>query len=142
MHSSNLPTDAKFSGKKVAMLKKAEKKRQYSIRNRKHRKQKNKKKIGSDDKIKNKKMLKIIAKLRKAAKKRLRNMRKRKAKKRKKIRNKRLKIQEKTSETKITSQKQQSRMFQGDHCQWLDLGTARLRGADCADGTKMVIKSM
>merc|ERR1711915_1138675 len=59
LHSSNFPTDAKLSGKKVAMLKKAEKKRQYSTRNRKHRKQKNKKKIGSDDKIKNKKMLKI-----------------------------------------------------------------------------------
>ena len=87
-------------------------------------------------------MLKSIAKLRKAAKKRLHNSSKRKTKKGKKIRNKKPKAQKKTSETKITSQKQQSRVFQGDHCQWLDLGTARLRGADCADGTKMVIKSM
>merc|ERR1711915_907148 len=57
VHSSNFQTDAKFSGKKVAILKKVEKKRQYSIRNRKHRKQKTKKKIGSDGKTKNKKML-------------------------------------------------------------------------------------
>merc|ERR1711915_874130 len=71
VHSSNLPTDAKFSGKKVAILKKAEKKRKYSIRNRIHRKQKNKKKLGSDGKAKIKKMLKTITKLRNAAKKRL-----------------------------------------------------------------------
>ena len=113
------------------MLKKAEKKSQYSTRN---RKQKNKKKIGSDGKIKIKKMLKTIAKLRKAPKKRLHNMRKRKTKKGKKIRNKKPTTKKKTSKTKIT--------IKGGHCQWLDLGTARLRGADCAHGTKMVIKSM
>ena len=46
------------------------------------------------------------------------------------------------SDTKSMNKKQQSRVFKGDHCQWLDLGTARSRGADCADGTKMVIKSV
>ena len=29
----------------------------------------------------------------------------------------------------------------GDNCQWLDFGTARSRGANCADGTKMVIRN-
>ena len=29
----------------------------------------------------------------------------------------------------------------GDHCDWINLGEARQRGADCADGSKMVIKN-
>merc|ERR1712243_404605 len=29
----------------------------------------------------------------------------------------------------------------GDHCNWLDFGTARIRGSSCTHGTKMVIKN-
>ena len=76
------------------------------------------------------------------AKNRSSYMRKRITKKHQIVRNKRQNSKKKTSDTKTMNKKQQSQVFKGDHCQWLDLGTAKSRGADCADGTKMVIKSV
>merc|ERR1719483_209456 len=39
------------------------------------------------------------------------------------------------------NQRKGGRALSGDSCQWLDFGTARARGANCADGTKMVIQN-
>ena len=37
--------------------------------------------------------------------------------------------------------KQIKKVLTGDNCNWMDFGTARSRGANCEDGTKMVIKN-
>ena len=113
--------------------------------NKRNKKQKNRTKTmsaKSDSKTMNKKQLQTSAMIRMNAKNRSNSMRKQRKKKQKILRNKRQKVKKKMSDTKSMNKKQQSRVFKGDHCQWLDLGTARSREADCADGTKMVIKSV
>merc|ERR1712106_173562 len=42
---------------------------------------------------------------------------------------------------KLKSAKGNLRVLTGDKCNWMDFDTARSRGANCEDGTKMVIKN-
>ena len=42
---------------------------------------------------------------------------------------------------KLKSAKGNLRVLTGDNCNWMDFDTARSRGANCEDGTKMVIKN-